>query len=71
MTVEEIDELIEKNKKEIGELHKEMRKGIFALVLVLAGTAMIFIFGGWKLGVAILLIGWGNNIAFDGLYKKK
>jgi hypothetical protein len=71
MTVEEIEVLIEKNKKERAELKKEMHKAIFALILVIVGFVLFFIFGGWKLGIAMLLIGWGNNIAFDGLYKKK
>jgi hypothetical protein len=71
MTVEEIDVLIEKNKKKIADLKKEMYKAIFSLILIIVGFVLLFIFGGWKIGIAMLIIGWGNNIAYDGLYKKK
>jgi hypothetical protein len=56
---------------ELISIKRGILKAIFAMSLVLAGNIIIFVFYGWKLGVACLLLGWGNNIAIDGLYQKK
>lgn len=67
MTEKDIEEL----KKEYKQLKRDLAKAIFSLVLALVGLSMIFIFAGWKVGVAMLILEWGNNIARDGLYQKK